>query len=144
MNTQNIRLLIVDDEEQIRKVLSYIIHNSEIADFEIREASSAEEATEILKKEEIDIIICDYLLDAMSGISFFSNMSTEHPYTVRILISGNVNYDELRNAVSRGDIFRFLSKPFNEDEIISVLKESLDRVKSNRQGKDLINRLRDF
>ncbi|MCX7958948.1 MAG: response regulator [Deltaproteobacteria bacterium] len=144
MRRSKIKLLIIEDEEQMKRVLSYIIQNSEVADFEIREASSAEEAIRMLSEAEPDIIICDYLLEKMSGIEFFSDISIKYPDIVKILISGNVNYDELRKAVNRGDIFRYLAKPFNEDEILAVLRESVEKVKDIRQKKDLMQRLKDF
>lgn len=144
MNIENIKLLIVDDEEQMRKVLSYIIKNSIYSDLNIDEAASAEEAIDILNKKEYDIIICDYLLANMSGIELFSKIAFINPYCVRILISGNVNYDELRNAISRGEIFKFISKPFDEEQIINVLDEAIKKVKENRLKRDLAQRLKDF
>jgi len=144
LNSENIKLLIVDDEEQMRKVLSYIIKNSKYSDLNIDEAASAEEAINILDKKEYEIAICDYLLTNMSGIELFSKSAITNPYCVRILISGNVNYDELRNAISRGDIFKFISKPFDEEEIINVLDEAIKKVKENRLKRDLVQRLKDF
>jgi len=143
-DNREIKLLIVDDEEQMRRVLRYIIENSEFSYLDIKEAASVEKALNIVNQEKSDIVICDYLLDHMSGIEFFSRYSDISPFSVRILISGNVNYDELRSAIERGDIFKFISKPFNEEEIIGVLKEAIDKVKENRKRQDLINRLKDF
>ncbi|MGB9601019.1 MAG: response regulator [Myxococcota bacterium] len=137
-------MLIIDDEEQMRRVMSYVIQNSEYSFLQIREASSAEEAMGVLAKENIEIIICDYLLDSMSGIEFFKDISIKYPYTVRILISGNVNYDELRLAILRGDIFRFISKPFDEEEILKVIPDAIKIVNENRLKKELADRLKDF
>lgn len=144
MTMADITLLIVDDEEQMRKVLTYIIQNSDYSYFQIREASSAEEALKILESENVDIIICDYLLQNMGGIEFFSNVSLKYPYTVNILISGNVNYEQLRSSVARREIFKFLSKPFNEEVIMNVLSDAIEKVKENRLKKDLSDRLKDF
>ncbi|MGC8927203.1 MAG: response regulator [Myxococcota bacterium] len=144
MNLEDITLLIIDDEEQMRRVMSYVIQNSEYSFLQIREASSAEEAMGVLAKENIEIIICDYLLDSMSGIEFFKDISIKYPYTVRILISGNVNYDELRLAILRGDIFRFISKPFDEEEILKVIPDAIKIVNENRLKKELADRLKDF
>ncbi len=144
MSNKNIKLLIIDDEEQMRKVLSYIIQNSELMVSDILESSSANEAMNIFKDNKVDIIICDYLLNDIRGIEFFSKISNQYPDVVKILISGNVNYDELREAVKKGEIFKFIAKPFNEDEIISVLKDAIERVKNIRSRQDLMNRLKDF
>ncbi|MCX7943442.1 MAG: response regulator [Deltaproteobacteria bacterium] len=144
MSEKKIRLMIIDDEPQIRKVLSYIILNSEIEKFEIIEIETAEDALRMLKVKEPDIIICDYLLENTSGIDFFKKISVDYPFVVKILISGNVNYGELRDAVLRGAVFKFLSKPFNEEEILSVLKEAVIKVRDNYQKKDLAERLKDF
>jgi len=141
---ENITLLIIEDEEQMRMVLRYIIENSEFSYFDLREAATAEEAMNIISKEKIDIIICDYLLDKMGGIDFCKRASSLLPWSIRILISGNINFDELRSAMGRGDVFKFISKPFNEDEIINVLKEAMERIEENKKRKDLLDRLKDF
>lgn len=144
MKETPIKLMIIDDEEQMRRVLSYIIQSSDIGVFDIKEAASAEEAQKFFEREEFDIVICDYLLENKSGIEFFSDLSLRFPYTVKILISGNVNYDELRGAMKKGYIFRYLSKPFNEEEIMFVLKEAIERIKENRKKREFLSRLKDF
>lgn len=128
----------------MRDVLSYIIQNAGLPITDIFESASAGEALNILQNEKIDIIICDYLLEDMGGIEFYSKINLEYPEIVGILISGNVNYDELRAAYERGDIFRFIAKPFDEDEILSLLKDAIEQVRHLRSKLDIFNRLKDF
>lgn len=144
MRDKKLNLLIVDDEEQIRRVLIYILKEAGIADLNIIEAASAEEAIQRLKEVRADIIICDYILDNMNGIEFISKITSNYPETISILTSGNINFDELRDAVSKGLIFRFITKPFNEDEIISTIKEAIFKIQENLKKRDLLDRLKDF
>lgn len=116
------RILIVDDEIYVLNSLRRKLIN----DYEVFIAQSAKEGLEILSKHDnFTVIISDYLMPEMDGAEFFAIVKEKYD-GIRILLTG---YPELRvaeDAVAKGDIFLFLTKPCSE----MLMKEALKSAKN--------------
>ena len=91
--------------------------------YEIHIAISGEEAKEILKKNpHIEIIITDQRMPNMTGVEFLESIIDEYPDPIRMLLTGYADINAVIAAVNKGKIFHYMSKPWNEEEIIKTVE----------------------
>lgn len=88
---------------------------------ELLTAQSAIEALALLEQEPIAVIISDYQMPAMNGLDLLEQVRLRWPQTVRIILSGFVSLPIINQALQRGDIYAFLSKPWSRDELKALI-----------------------
>jgi two-component system cell cycle sensor histidine kinase/response regulator CckA len=118
--------LLVEDEAPVRMFSSYALTNK---GYKIVEASSGEEALEVMKNqgEDIDIIITDVIMPGMNGPSLISKIQTNYPKVKVIFISGYAE-EAFSDAygVENDNDFNFLSKPFTLQQLVAKVKDVLE------------------
>ncbi len=107
-------LLVVDDEVNIQRALFRVLQNER---YRIMCASSADEAMQILTRQEVQVIISDQRMPGVSGTEFLTKVKASHPNTVRILLSGYSDAITVTDAINRGAIYKFLTKPWDDDDL---------------------------
>lgn len=128
-------ILIVDDERNILNSLSRLLAEEER---QILTASSAEEAWEIIKKSgAVDLIISDNRLPAMSGIEFLVKVRQVHSDTIRMLITGYPDLESAVAAINKGQVYRYILKPWENDELKLLVKQALDYYDVLRDNRTL-------
>lgn len=120
------RLLIVDDEEHIREILAATLEP--LAD-KIFLAGSAEEALELTREENLDVVVCDVRMPGMDGLEFLHKVKTEQPGLRFLMITAHGSLDTAVKALRYG-ASDFLTKPFENREI----REVVARLLRERQG----------
>ncbi len=111
-STSENRLLVVDDEPNILAALRRLLRRE---GYQIFTAASGAEGLEVLARESIQVIISDQRMPGMSGTEFLSSVKSMYPRTVRIALSGYADIAAITEAVNRGAIYRFLSKPWDDE-----------------------------
>jgi len=84
-------------------------------DFEIFTASSAKEGRKILDSQEIGVIITDQRMPGMTGIEFLESILPVYPDTIRILLTGFSDINAVMDAINRGQVYKYLVKPWQND-----------------------------
>lgn len=107
-------LLLVDDEENILRALTRILRGD---GYRIFTATSVRDGLEILREHEVRVVISDQRMPEMSGIEFLATVKRMYPGTVRIMLSGYSDAAAVTDAINRGTICKFLSKPWNDEDI---------------------------
>jgi putative two-component system response regulator len=97
---------------------------------EILTAQSAAEALELFKQHEIAVVVSDNHMPGMSGLDFLSKLRTISPDTVKVLISAYVDLPTALAAINNSEVFRYLLKPWKDEEILEVVKEGLRRYRT--------------
>jgi len=92
-------------------------------------ANDAAEALELFKLHEIAVVVSDNHMPGMSGLEFLSELRTVSPDTVKVLISAYVDLPTALAAINNSEVFRYLLKPWNDEEILDVVKEGLRRYR---------------
>jgi len=93
-------------------------------DYDIITASSADEGLKILEEnQDTAIIFCDHRMPHKTGVEFFEEISKKYPQPIRILLTGYVDIESVINAINQGHVFRYISKPWKEDEVRSTIEE---------------------
>ena len=117
-------VLLVDDEPLVLKSLTRSLRNDR---YEIITALSGEEALEIMRKRDINVVISDQSMPRIQGIEFLVLVKMYRPATVRILLTGNADLKLAVEAVNQSEVFRFLTKPWNDGELREVIGYALEK-----------------
>ena len=127
-------LLLVDDEENIVKSLSRTLRRD---GYEILTASSGESALEILENHNVGVIISDQRMPGMTGSVFLSKAKEIRPDSIRIMLSGYTELNSVTGAVNEGNIFKFLSKPWEDDFLRKNVREAFEYYELIQENKRL-------
>jgi signal transduction histidine kinase len=134
-NTELTRhLLVVDDEEEILKALkrqfrrNYVVHV----------ANSAEEGLKMMTENPIQVIISDQRMPGMNGAEFFGKVKTEFPDAVRLLLTGYADIQAVIAAINDGNIFRYVTKPWDPVELDTIVREAFERYDLIVQNRKLM------
>jgi diguanylate cyclase (GGDEF)-like protein/PAS domain S-box-containing protein len=114
-------LLIVDDEPNILTSLSRLMRRE---GFNILTANSPSEAFEHLAKHPVQVILSDQRMPDMSGTEFFSRVRQLYPETIRIVLTGYTDIESVTGAINRGAIYKFLTKPWDDDLLREQIREA--------------------
>jgi diguanylate cyclase (GGDEF)-like protein/PAS domain S-box-containing protein len=117
-------VLILDDEPNVRTMFQLSLA---IEGVRMLEAGSTAEAYEILANNEVGVVVSDQHLPEEDGVSFFSRIKKMYPRTIRILLTADDGSETLMNAINRGEIYRFIVKPWQHEHVASLVVEALER-----------------
>ena len=110
-------------------------------DFEIYTAPSAREGRKILDSSEIGVIITDQRMPGMTGIEFLESILTVYPDTIRILLTGLSDMSAVMDAINRGQVYKYLVKPWQNDELKLYIQNALEIYHLRRENKELAYKL---
>ena len=117
-------LLFVDDEPGILSSLRRLFRPHGYRIF-IAEGGAA--GLEILEKEHIDLVISDMRMPEMDGAAFLKEVRSRWPKVMRILLTGYADITSTVAAINQGEIYRYISKPWDDSEIVTIVREAIER-----------------
>lgn len=120
------RILLVDDEAQIRAFLKTLLSRRFPPKTRIDECGSAEEALAILQNASYDLLITDYKMDRLSGIDLLEKVRTNYPQMARILMTAYHDAEIAIQAVERGAVDGFMNKPFDTKNLMALVESLLE------------------
>ena len=112
------KVLLVDDELNVLRALTRLLRN-----YDITALTSAEEALLVVKAVKFDLVISDFRMPGMDGVTFLKNMLQTQPDAIRIILTGYADLESAQMAINEAGVYRFINKPWNNIEIINRLKE---------------------
>lgn len=139
MSVQHIHILYIDDE----------IHNLNAFKASFRRlytvftAESAEDAVKILSQNDIHIIISDQRMPRMTGIEFFESILERYPEPIRILLTGYADINAVIDAINKGQVYKYFSKPWNEEELRHNIEKAYEVYALRKENKELTAKLLD-
>lgn len=116
------KVLCVDDEPNI---LSSLRRMLALEGFQVSTADSGEAALVHMIKEHVDVIISDMQMPNMNGMALLDKVSQQWPNTMRLLLTGTSDLTAADEAVAQGKIYRYISKPWEDDELLATLQSAL-------------------
>src|SRR6188768_1557584 len=123
-------ILIIDDEEQLRKLLVRIIG---LENFKVEEAGTIKAGFDCLQRKQIDIVLCDVKLPDGSGVEFVKDAKSKYPLTEIILLTAYGNIPDGVQAIKNG-AFDYIVKGNDNDRIIPLLHQALYKVTEQRKS----------
>jgi response regulator RpfG family c-di-GMP phosphodiesterase len=133
-------ILCVDDEPNVVAALARVFHR---ARYRVITATSAKEALEILARQPVDVVLSDMRMPGMDGAAFLEEVSLRWPPIARILLTGYNDLNSAVAAINRGEIFRYLFKPWEDEEVRLAVAQAIERqgVENERRHRhDLARR----
>ncbi len=130
------RILIVDDETNILNTLKRLLSAE---DMDIHIADTVAGGLEKLKSiGGIDLVISDNRLPDMAGIDFLVKVRQSYPDTIRILMTGYPDLESTIQAINKGQVYRFIPKPWENEELVLTVRQALEYYDILRDNKVLI------
>lgn len=131
-------ILVVDDEREILFSLRGLLRR----DFEVFTAESGAEALRILQEHPIHVILTDQRMPEMTGVELLSRARGDYPQAVRIVFTGYADIKSVVDAINKGQIYRYLTKPWDPDELIAVLRRACEHHDRFAERHQLLNDVR--
>lgn len=136
-----IRILCVDDEQNVLRALRRMFLDE---DYEILTALSAEEGLGVLDQEkDVQLVISDYRMPGQNGVDFLREVCRRRPDTVRIVLSGYADAGAIVDAINEGQIYKFIPKPWNDDDLKVTLDNALERYFLHKKNAQLMHQLQE-
>ncbi len=137
MPEKNITILFVDDEEN--NLISFKANFR--LKYNVLIATSGDEGLKILDEKLVDIIITDQRMPGMTGVEFLGKALENHPDPMRILLTGFADMNAVIDAVNKGKIFHYLTKPWNETELDETIQRACKVYLENKEMKTMNEKL---
>jgi|GEM_PF-783665 len=138
MSKEQMNVLFVDDEKHILSSLQRSL---------LREpyrkifANSAGEALQIVGSEKIQVIVCDMKMPTMNGLELLTKVKSQSPDTVRLVLSGYTDAEQLMACINSGEIYRYLTKSFDLDNLKQTIQEAIEVYQEKQQKQRQIETL---
>jgi EAL domain-containing protein (putative c-di-GMP-specific phosphodiesterase class I)/response regulator RpfG family c-di-GMP phosphodiesterase len=132
-------LLIVDDEPNIAASLKRVLRQD---GYRILTAEGAAEGYELLAKHEVGVVLSDQRMPTMSGTDFLVGVKDMYPNTVRMVLTGFTDLESVTAAVNNGAVYKFLTKPWEDDLIRARIKDAFAHYELSRENERLSDELR--
>jgi signal transduction histidine kinase len=132
-------LLIIDDEPEILKALTRQFRLK----YNVFSTTNAEEGFIIMEKENIQVVLSDQRMPGMTGVDFFSRIKTKYPDALKLILTGYSDIEAVIGAINDGQVFRYVTKPWNPDELETIIKEAFEKFELITKNRKLMHSLQD-
>lgn len=120
-------VLFVDDNNFTLEVVKGLF--SDCNEFRLLTAGSAAEALQIIRREDIAVVVSDNIMPVMSGLEFLSSLTNISPDTVKVLMSAYADLASALAAINRSEVYRYVLKPWKDEDLIYTVREGLNRYR---------------
>ncbi|OGQ54311.1 MAG: two-component system response regulator [Deltaproteobacteria bacterium RIFCSPLOWO2_02_FULL_53_8] len=129
------KILLVDDEDAILNSLRRVLRNQP---YELFFARGGEDALVLLEQHAIDVVVSDARMPGMDGATLLSEVNKRKPDCMTILLTGYAEIDTIVKAINEGQIYRYISKPWNDEELLMTLRQALAMQHAERERRRLV------
>jgi two-component system, probable response regulator PhcQ len=133
------RMLIVDDEENVINALRRSLRRE---GYDIQVATRPADALVLLKQAPVDLVLSDHLMPEMTGLEFLKLVRDRHPDSVRLMLTGHADMQTAIDAINHGEIYRFLTKPWDDNELKVTLHLAFEQLDLERENRRLLATVR--
>ncbi len=120
-------IVIVDDEEMVLTSLNAFL--SLETDYQIKTFTSAKKALEYIKNNDIGLVVSDYLMPEMDGITFLAKVKEIKPQIPRIVLTGYADKENAIKAINDVGLFQYIEKPWDNEDILIIFRNGLEKQK---------------
>lgn len=125
-------ILFVDDEENVLKALVRLFRNQ---DHSFLTATSPRDGLKKISENLVSLVVADHRMPEMTGTEFLQSVKEKSPDTVRIMLTGQADLEVAVEAINQGEIYRFIRKPWDEDEMKTTVTQALERYELLTENK---------
>jgi DNA-binding NtrC family response regulator len=133
-------VLLVDDEPNIVNALRRSLSDE---GYGIYVAYNGQEALEVLKQRQVDLVVSDQIMPGMTGVELLTFVRLRYPDTARIMLTGNANLSMAAEAINYGEVDRMLVKPWDDTELKLSIQLSLEQMERRKQQRLFMMKMQD-
>lgn len=133
-------LIFVDDEEDIIDTL----YDAFIDDYNVFKSTSPKEALEIIKKEDIALVISDQRMPEMTGTELLEKVYDLKPETIRVLLTGYADVNAAVDAINKGAVHKYVEKPWNDDDLQEMVKNLVEIYEDSKEKLSMLSKVEDI
>ena len=122
---EQVTVLIVDDEARVLDAVEAVL----AVEFRVLRAESGDRALEVLRREEVAVILTDYRMPGMNGVELLRQSQDHAPDALRIVLTAYTDVDSLMEAINTGRIYHFVPKPWDPTELRLVVRRAAERYR---------------
>jgi LytS/YehU family sensor histidine kinase len=126
-------ILYIDDEIDNLTAFKAVFRR----EYRIDTAGSGLEALELLKHNTYKIIISDHRMPNMTGVEFFERIKDIHPHAMRMILTGYADMQSIIDAINKGNIYHYITKPWNRDELQVILERAIETYDLREKNREL-------
>jgi signal transduction histidine kinase len=130
-------ILLVDDESNVLRALKRLLKNEP---YEVLTASSAEQALGILADTPVALLVTDYRMPGMDGVELVKIARKQYPDTIRIILTGHSNLGAAISAINEGNVYSFLSKPWDDNHFKKTIADTLNEYEFLRRREEKLKK----
>lgn len=134
---QKISVLYLDDEENNLLAFQAGFRRK----YQIYTAATVADAMKILNDEDVHIILADQRMPKTTGVEFFNIVRQSHPDPIRILLTGYSDIESVIDGINKGEIYRYIKKPWDEYELTSVIQNAYEIYTTRKELKTKVQEL---
>lgn len=139
MAKQRHTILVVDDEPDVVKSVKDLLR----LDYHVLTATNAAQAKELLKQEEVHVVMTDQRMPDMTGVELLADIRGEYPHAVRLLFTGYADIRAVIDAINQGNVYRYIAKPWDPDELQVIIREACERYDLIVSHEELLQELQE-
>ena len=117
-------ILLVDDDPQMHLLVRHVVEHEGL---EFLGVESSDLACDMLALHEVGVVLSDFQMPGENGVDFLARVRKLHPRTVRVLLTGDSSPDTIMTAINRGEVFRYLGKPWKRSQLLEILQAAFVR-----------------
>lgn len=134
-----IKIQLLDDEPHILSALQRVLHPHH---WDVHTFSDAQAALEALTEHEYAVIISDYQMPNLDGVTYLQFAKQRQPHAIRMMLSAHGDRQSMMQAINRAEVYRFLSKPWDDYELEAALKSAIDLYLLRFENQRLLAQVR--
>ena len=128
-------ILIVDDEVNVLKSIMRLLHPMH---YRVLMAASGADALELMRHNPIDLVISDMRMPHMDGATLLAHIHQTWPETIRVLLTGHADLAQTIAAVNRGQIYRYIAKPWDDNDLLAIVAQGLEKRRLLQENARLL------
>jgi signal transduction histidine kinase len=132
-------LLVVDDEPDLVQSVKDLLR----FDYRVLGATRAADGLALMAKEEVHVVMSDQRMPEMTGVEFLKRIKDTHPDTIRLLFTAYADLNAVTDAINEGNVYRYISKPWEPDELRTILKQAMDHYRLQTERRQLMQEIQE-
>lgn len=138
-NLKDHNLLIIDDEVDITKALVRQFRRK----YNVFASTDATDALKVMEKEKIQVVLSDQRMPGMTGVDFFAQIKDKYPDALKLILTGYSDIEAVIGAINEGQVFRYVKKPWNPDELETIIREAFEKYELITNNRKLMANLQE-
>lgn len=136
---QKHRILYVDDEKYNLTAFKAAFRR----EYKVFTAETAAEGQEILKENDIELVITDQRMPEVTGVEFLKNIAPTHPHVIRMILTGFSDVQDIIAAINEGGVYRYITKPWDKDDLKITIDRALESYLLAQENRSLVSELQE-